>query len=249
MAVPERHPPLLDAILLARLNKRFALPFPADALPVAAVADPAWPNGSHCWLASALLIEWTGPVVDRILHRNARPLELLEDADEHHATSVDFDRGLTKTTRKRLSTRQALKASAWCIGDSSAIQALLGGLQALGAHRHHGLGLVRSIVVSQDSEALRMSWWRPLPASHKDDPFGGQRLRVAGRSSPPYWDRDLSLQAWWPKNNPGTVCDQQLASDIESSISDHRPSVPHSEVMGRMEARISSRKRSGATRA
>ncbi len=79
MAVPERHAPLLDAILLARLEQRLPLPFRPDVIPVASIAEESWTDGTFCWLASALHIEWTGPVADRILHRNARPLELLED--------------------------------------------------------------------------------------------------------------------------------------------------------------------------
>jgi CRISPR type IV-associated protein Csf3 len=198
MAVPEKHPPLLDALLLARLGLRLPLPFPADAIPVATVTDRKWPEGSFCWLASALHIDWVGPAVDRVLHRNARPMELLDDAGGHNATSVDFDRGLTKVTRKRMSVRQAVKASAWCIGDQDNVATLLNDLQALGAHRHHGLGIVRSVSVERDTAALKMAWWRPLPAAHAKDPFAGLRFRASGRASPPYWDRDLSLQAWWP---------------------------------------------------
>lgn len=201
MVVPERHPPLLDALLLARRNQRLALPFPADAIPVTSVSSAAWQDDAFCWLASAVHVEWTGPVVDRILHRNARPLELLDHADSHNATTVDFDRGLTKVTRKRMATRQAVRAWAWCMGERKAIEGLLGDLQALGAHRHHGLGLVRSVAVVVDATAKQMAWWRPLPAAHADDPFDGSRYRVAGRASPPYWDRDLSLQAWWPPQN------------------------------------------------
>lgn len=198
MAVPERHPPLLDALLLALLDKRLQLPFPAGAIPVATVRGSSWRAGEFCWLASALQIEWVGPVGDRILHRNARPLELLEDVDSHNASSVDFGRGLTKVTRKRLSVRQAMKATGWCIGVRSDIEDLVGRLQALGAHRHQGMGLVRSVAVAEDPQASEMAWWRPLPAAHAEDPFAGRRYQVAGRALPPYWDRDLALEAWWP---------------------------------------------------
>jgi CRISPR type IV-associated protein Csf3 len=91
------------------------------------------------------------------------------------------------------------------MGDKEAVEALLCGTQAIGAHRHHGLGLVRSVSVVVDAQASHMAWWRPLPAPHAHDPFHGKRLRVAGRASPPYWDRDLTLQAWWPREQPAAL--------------------------------------------
>ena len=42
---------------------------------------------------------------------------------------------------------------------------------------------------------------------------------------------------------------RQLASDIEASIADPRPSVSHDEVMARLDARIGRHKASGAKRA
>lgn len=42
---------------------------------------------------------------------------------------------------------------------------------------------------------------------------------------------------------------RQLANDIEASIADPRPSVSHSEVMARMDARIGRHKAAGAKRA
>lgn len=42
---------------------------------------------------------------------------------------------------------------------------------------------------------------------------------------------------------------RQLARDIEASIADPRPSVSHSEVMARMDARIGRHKAAGAKRA
>lgn len=194
-AVPDRYPPLLDSLLLSLLGQRLALPFESACIPVQSVG---WPTGEFMWLASAIEIVFVGPATDRILHRNARPMELLQDAALHHATSVDFDRGLTKVTRKRLAVRQATHATAWCVGHQNALEELLGRMQALGAHRHLGLGLVRAVKVTPDDKALEMSWHRPIPAEHPLDPFRGQRLRSAGRATPPYWSRDLSHQAWWP---------------------------------------------------
>lgn len=196
--VPDRHPPLLDSLLLSLLGQRLELPFPASSIPVQAARDAHWPEGEFVWMASAVEIAFVGPATDRILHRNARPLELLKDAASLHATSVDFDRGLTKVTRKRLSVRQATHAIAWCIGQQDALVQLLGHLQALGAHRHLGLGLVRDVRVVHDPKALEMSWSRPLPSEHSQDPYRGRRLRSAGRATPPYWSRDLTRQAWWP---------------------------------------------------
>lgn len=198
MAVPDRHPMLLDGLLLAMTEQRRALPFAPDALPLEVLRTKAWQAGTFCWAASALQIDWVGPTVDRILHRNARPLELLQDAGAHSATSVDYDRGLTKVTRKRLSLRQAMKATAWCVGRQAEIEALLAPLQALGPHRHQGLGIVRSVMVTPDAAAGRLAWWRPLPAAHPKDPFKKDRILTSGRATPPYWDRDLSMQAWWP---------------------------------------------------
>ncbi|SFF31147.1 hypothetical protein [Paracidovorax wautersii] len=197
-AVPDRHPPLFDALLLACVGRRQELPFEPGCLPVRSVRDKRWAAGEFVWMASAIDITFVGPATDRFLHRNARPLELLDDAREHHATSVDFDRGLTKVTRKRFAVRQATHATAWCIGDQGEIMGLLQGLQALGAHRHLGLGLVRDVRVVEDASADVCCWKRPLPGVHSEDPYAAQRYRCAGRAVPPYWSRDLRLQAWWP---------------------------------------------------
>lgn len=197
MAVPDRFPVLLDSLLLALQGRLLTLPFRAVDLPVKSVKVGR--SGEFFWLASALKIDWVGPSTDRFMHRNARPMELFEDRHLHRSTTVDFDRGLTKVSRKRLTVRQADAAHAWCIGDMQAIETLMGDLQAVGPHRHLGLGLVRQVRVVEDEQALTKAWLRPVPANHvASDPHAGSRVRSAGRASPPYWDRNLDLQAWWP---------------------------------------------------
>jgi CRISPR type IV-associated protein Csf3 len=198
MVVPDRHPPLLDSILLALTGQRFELPFAASALPLATASNPSWPEGVFVWMASALEIQWQGPSSDRFLTRNARPLEMLEDAAGHGATTVHFNSGVTKASRTRIALRHASTACAWCLGDVEALQGLLSRLQALGSHRHGGHGLVRSVSVVVDKIANEKCWNRPLPGWHPKDPWKDGRYLAAGRSTPPYWDRDLGQQAWWP---------------------------------------------------
>lgn len=201
MAVPDRHPLILDSLLLALQDVRLDLPFSPQSLPLQVAYGPAGPAQAteFCWLASALEIDWLGPSSDRVLHRNARPLELFDDRDSHGGSSVDLDRGLTKVARKRIAVRQANFARCWCLGVAVEIEAILARLDALGAHRHLGLGLVQGFSVAEDAEAVEKSWLRPTPWQlHELDPYTGHRFRAAGRATPPYWDRDLSQQAWWP---------------------------------------------------
>lgn len=198
MVVPDRNPLMLDALLLALTGERFELPFQASALPLATASNPAWPPGVFVWLASAIEVQWQGPSSDRFLTRNARPLEMLDDSAGHGATTVHLHSGLTKTTRTRIALRHASTACAWCMGDVQALQELLSRLQALGAHRHAGHGSVQSVSVSVDPLAAERCWNRPLPGPHPKDPSAAARFPTGGRSTPPYWDRDLSQQAWWP---------------------------------------------------
>lgn len=51
------------------------------------------------------------------------------------------------------------------------------------------------------------------------------------------------------KAHQAAAYNRQLAGDIEASIADPRPSVSHSEVMARMDARIGRHKAAGAKRA
>jgi len=198
MVVPERHPLMLDGILLALTGTRFDLPFPANALPLATTSDPSWPIGVFVWMASTLEVQWHGPSTDRFLTRNARPLEMLDDSASHGATTVHFNSGITKATRTRIALQHASTACAWCVGDLPAIQGLLARLQGLGANRHGGYGLVRTVSAVVDPMAAERCWNRPLPAPHPKDPWADGRFQAAGRSTPPYWDRDLNQQAWWP---------------------------------------------------
>ena len=198
MAVPERDSLMLDSLLLSLGGTRYALPFPEQAVPVQVVRDKRWPTGCFVWLASALRVQWHGPSSDRFLTRNARPLELLDDAAGHNATSVDAGAGITKVSRRRITLRHASIASGWCMGDAKALEALLTGLRAIGAYRHGGHGVVRSVEVSIDPAAHDLAWSRPLPGAHADDPFANRRFRAPGRATAPYWDRDLRQEAWWP---------------------------------------------------
>lgn len=199
MVVPDRHPPLLDAVLLALRGERLSTPFAPAALPVATAQASSWPGSDFAWLASAVYVQWVGPATDRYMHRNARPFEALQDAAEHGTTTVDASKGLTKVARTRYAVRQAVAARAWCIGDPEQLQPLLVGLRAIGAHRHHGFGLVRSARWIEDPDATTLAWYRPLPGPHPADPYREERMRSSGRATPPYWDRDLSQEAWWPR--------------------------------------------------
>ncbi len=199
MVVPDRHPVMLDGLLLALQGRRLPLPFAPGALPLQCVTSPSWEATSFVWMASALEIEWVGPSSDRYLSKNAQTREILEDTGTHGGTTADSVRGMSKLSRKRFAIRHAERATAWCVGDLALVQALLGKVDSIGAHRHLGFGRVRSCVVSVDASAAQKAWRRPLPGDHPDDPLRAMRFRAAGRAHPPYWDRDLSLQAWWPR--------------------------------------------------
>lgn len=198
MVVPDRHPLLLDGLLLALQGTRMALPFDPGQLPIKHATNTAWGPGRFVWLASELEVQWIGPATDRFLSRNARTREILDDTDIHGGTTADASRGLSKLARKRIMVRHAERAVAWCVGDLAKVQELLASVSALGAQRHLGFGQVRSCRVSVDKEAKEKAWQRPVPGEHADDPYRGKRFLAAGRSTPPYWDRDLSQQAWWP---------------------------------------------------
>lgn len=197
MVVPDRHPVMLDALLLALQERQLTLPFTPDALPIKMITSPDW-RGQFVWLASALEVHWVGPATDRYLSRNALAREILDDTAIHHGTTADSATGLSKLTRKRIQIRQAERATAWCIGQLAEVRNLLARLDAIGAQRHLGFGRVRSSAVTVDALGAERAWRRPLPGAHKLDPYRNARHLVAGRASPPYWNRDLSKEAWWP---------------------------------------------------
>jgi CRISPR type IV-associated protein Csf3 len=199
MVVPDRHPLLLDGLLLALQGTRLPLPFVSRQLPIQHVANPSWGAGEFVWLASALQVQWVGPASDRYLSRNAKTREILDDAAIHGGTVADSSRGMSKLARKRIMVRNAERATAWCLGDLAKVQQALASVTSIGAQRLLGFGQVHSCAVSVDAEANEKAWLRPVPGEHADDPYRGKRFLAAGRSTPPYWDRDLSLQAWWPE--------------------------------------------------
>ena len=204
MVVPDFEPVLLDSLLLARATHGqpiLATMNDEVALPVAKATTTAWPQ--PIWLASQLTVQWAGPSVGRLLHRNVRPLDLLSDSAQHKATTVDSSTGLPKTARTQLAIRHAVKATAWCIGVQEEVCSLLAGVYALGAHRHLGYGRVRQVDVIEDSLATTLAWSRPIPGFHPDDPIP-DRERRPGRSTPPYWVRDMKQDAWWPRRDTTT---------------------------------------------
>lgn len=200
LVVPDRHPIMLDALLLALDGRRHALPFKPDLLPLQSISTASWRGNEFVWMASALEVNWMGPATDRYLSRNARSLEILDDAKTTNIKVIDSSRGMSKLARKRIMVRQASMATAWCVGDLAQIEALLGELISIGAQRHLGFGAVRAWRTQIDEAALERAWMRPIPGAHPDDPYKERRLQIQGRSSPPYWDRNLSLQSWWPSD-------------------------------------------------
>ena len=61
-------------------------------------------------------------------------------------------------------------------------------------------------------------------------------------------NRDSRAQAM-RQAHEAAAYNQWLAAEIQEAIDDPRPSVPHDEVMARMDARIARHKAAGATRA
>lgn len=197
MVVPERHPPMLDGLLLALLTQGEHLPaITADLLPVSSHESAQGDRPWH-WLASALQVNYCGPSTARFLFKNARPLAILENAAEHGASRVYLDRGITRTAKTRIVLRQATRATAWCMGDQNSLHDLLQELTHLGPLRHHGFGRVTGFSISQDDAAIKQSWLRPVSTLEAIDPYHTDRVPVQGQSAPPYWDRKAGI-AYWP---------------------------------------------------
>lgn len=206
MVVPDRHPVLLDALLLAAQNVRRPLPFSPENLPLATVTGHTWPTGQFVWLASALAVQWTGPATDRFITRNAMTTDTLNDTSSHGGKVADAARGLSKVTRKRIQLRCAVAATAWCVGDRGAVEDLMRNIHAIGAQRRQGFGELRSVSITTDESARKRAWWRPLPGPHPDDQYGATgRFMAPGRATPPYWDREMAISAWWPREGQGNI--------------------------------------------
>lgn len=198
MVVPDMHPPMLDALLIAMATQGRMLPsITPDVLPVQHIKTKV-PQSPFFFMASAIDVSFTGPASTRTLHRNPRPLNLLADAAHHNSKRVYLDRGATRTVQTRLQVRQATFASAWCIGERDAIRTLAQRITHLGSHRHLGLGEVLKVSVSEDQEAITKAWLRPIPCIVKDDPYAKSRVPISGQCAPPYWQRTSAI-AYWPE--------------------------------------------------
>lgn len=196
MAVPERHPPLLDSVLLAlRAQGQQLAEVTPDLLPVASHQSEDTTEPWY-WLASAFDIEFIGPSVARFLYRNARPLDMLGHAQQHSASRVYLDRGVTRTVKSRVLLRQAVGATAWCLGDAPQLNELLSQLTHLGSLRHLGHGMVTGFQITEDPEAFEKCWLRPIPAPAADDPYSLDRIAIQGQCTPPYWDRRAGMSLW-----------------------------------------------------
>ena len=192
VALPERYPLMLDAILLAARGDRLPLPFPRTALPIKTIKI----GQAFVWLTSWLELDLVGPAEHRQTFRNARPLSMLESAKHLHASTVKLDKGITRTVKSSYLTRQATGARAWCIGDPDGVSELLGKLTHLGGRRHSSYGQVTGYGIEEDEEALVRAWQRPLPEMHKSDPFKAQRVANQGPFDPPYWSKTSTISYW-----------------------------------------------------
>lgn len=196
--VPERYPPMLDAILLAAAcaGRTKPLPFSREELPVEAI-DSNDAYGGFFWLTSAVQIAFTGPCSARHIYRNARPLQAFDHSHQLTSTRVYLDRGATRTVPVRLNLRQATHATAYCIcTDPSQLLELAQQITHVGALGHHGHGQITSVSATEDPEALKKAWLRPIPAPCKKDPYAKTRIAVQGQHTPPYWDRRLEMAHW-----------------------------------------------------
>lgn len=199
MAVPQRTPYLLDAILMSAASEgeMLPLPFARTALPIKAISTGKAAD-QFIWLASAVEVEYVGPCQTRHIYRNPRPLQTFEDAHQVNATRVDLSRGITRTIPSLTQQRQAVRATAYCIGDPDQLETLLKRITHLGAMRHQGLGLITSLSLDTDEGAKDRAWMRPVPAiGIKGDPYKKERVALPGRCTPPYWNRQVST-AFWP---------------------------------------------------
>lgn len=197
VVVPDRHPIMLDALLLSAQGDRHTLPFPHAALPLQHINTAS----GFFWLASAIEIDFVGPASYRQTFRNARPLQMLKDAKHLHASSVSLERGITRTVKSTHMTRQATAARAWCMGTMEALSELLARVSHLGAKRHTASGEITGWQITADDAAQSQAWLRPIPEEHHSDPFQNQRIAMQGPCMPPYWHKRPACALW-----PSQIC-------------------------------------------
>lgn len=110
---------------------------------------------------------------------------------------VDTKSGDTKAGLYPFSMRQCDVARAWCIGEKAGVERLLRHVVTFGKGRKCGAGLVVSINVARDENALQFWDRRPMPLQVSDD--------VVGRYAPglhplqaPYWDTRNTQECMLP---------------------------------------------------
>uniref|UniRef100_A0A6H1ZJ14 CRISPR-associated protein n=1 Tax=viral metagenome TaxID=1070528 RepID=A0A6H1ZJ14_9ZZZZ len=100
---------------------------------------------------------------------------------------VDTTSGATKAGLYPLALRQCEVATAWCVGDRESVERLMRHVVTFGKGRNRGTGIVRSVTVCRDEQALKLWDRRPMPASYGE----GVVERYAPGAHPlqaPYWD-------------------------------------------------------------
>lgn len=104
--------------------------------------------------------------------------------------------GQYKAYDMRVLVRWVAQCEAWCIGDKTAIEALLPKIQYLGKLGRNGWGRIKSYTIAVDQAAETMWTQRVLPSSMSD--LVTDYVPVMTTIRPPYWDVTQRVEALEP---------------------------------------------------
>jgi CRISPR type IV-associated protein Csf3 len=121
-----------------------------------------------------------------------RKADLINDRKRGLVTTT----GWTKTCVINTVVNHFSKATAWCVGNKHEIENLLSLLTNIGPLSRLDYGRVRSINVTEDSDALTKWKQRNMP----NCPDESNYYPVIAATQPPYWKKSNQKQCWVHKN-------------------------------------------------